>query len=82
MSAGSRPGAAPKYGEGSIRINLSGPDGNAFALISRARQYGRELGFPPAEVDAIVQEMRSGSYEDLLQTFVHHFGMLVTLQRE
>jgi hypothetical protein len=59
-------------------IDLSGPDGNAYALVSYARRYARQLKL---DGDAIIKDMMSGDYDHLLQVFEMHFGMVVRLQR-
>jgi hypothetical protein len=61
-----------------IEIDLTGPDGNAFALIGYATRYARELGL---DSKAIQKEMMSGDYENLVKVFDNHFGEFVTLYR-
>jgi len=60
-------------------ILLSGPDGNAFALMGTARRLAKELGL---DGRAIMAEMQTGDYEHLLQVFDQHFGEVVDLVRE
>mgnify|MGYP001283926202 CR=1 FL=1 len=50
---------------GNISIDLSGPGGNAFALLGTTRKLLRELG-RGSEAYAITQEMMSGDYDNLL----------------
>lgn len=57
-------------------IDTRGPDGNAFALLGYARNYARQLDF---DADQILDEMRSGTYQDLLNTFDKYFGEYVDL---
>ena len=59
-------------------IDLTGPDGNAFVLLARAKQYARELEL---DYDVIAAEMKSGDYEKLVATFEKNFGDYVTLLR-
>lgn len=59
-------------------IDLTGPEGNAFALLSYARQFARQLSI---DFDPIQQEMMSGDYENLLKVFDRHFGNYVILER-
>jgi hypothetical protein len=61
-----------------IDIDLTGPDGNAFALISLAKRYASQLRL---DGEAIVAEMTSGDYESLIQVFDKHFGEYVDLYR-
>jgi len=61
---------------GPIVIDLTGPDGNAFALIGLANRLAKQLGFKsPAD------EMMQGDYEHLLEVFDKNFGDYVILER-
>jgi hypothetical protein len=59
-------------------IDISGPSGNAFALIGQARVFAKQLGL---DQEAIAADMMSGDYEHLLQVFDENFGMIVDLIR-
>ena len=61
-----------------IEIDLSGPDGNAFVLLGKARSLAKQLGLPNQEIE---DDMMSGDYEHLLEVFDKHFGSFVTLWR-
>tara|TARA_B100000085_G_C18443481_1_gene471797 strand:- start:709 stop:924 length:216 start_codon:yes stop_codon:yes gene_type:complete len=61
-----------------IIIDLTGPDGNAFALMGYARQFAKQLGLDSNE---IIKEMTSGDYENLLEVFDKNFGSFVILER-
>lgn len=60
------------------QIDLTGPAGNAYAVMGYARQYARELGRDPAP---IIEEMMSGDYENLINVFDREFGEYVDLLR-
>lgn len=62
-------------------IDLTGPDGNCFALMGHARNFARQLDWSPHEIDALISEMKSGDYEHLVRTFDDNFGKIVTLLR-
>jgi len=64
-----------------IRIDLTGPDGNAYYLLALAGQLGRKLGYSRHRVELILDEMRLADYECLLQTFDREFGHIVDLYR-
>ncbi len=64
--------------QGPIIIDLTGPDGNAFALMAYATNFSRQLKLDPKPV---IDEMISGDYENLLQVFDRHFGEFVILER-
>jgi len=59
-------------------IDLSGPDGNAYALMGYATNYAKQLGLDPKP---IIADMTSGDYENLISVFDKHFGSFVTLER-
>lgn len=61
-----------------VEIDISGRDGNAFALMAYARTYAKQLGKDPSP---IINEMISGDYDELLSTFDRHFGDYVDLVR-
>lgn len=61
-----------------VEIDLSGPDGNANVLLAAAKRFCRDLGI---DAEPILQEMRSGSYEHLIEVFEREFGTFVTLYR-
>jgi len=66
---------------GPIIVDLTGPDGNAFALISLAQKLAKQLDYQPNERGELTAEMMSGDYENLLQVFDKHFGEIVILER-
>ena len=59
-------------------IDLSGPDGNAFALMAYAKIFAKQMDL---DGKAITQDMMSGDYDHLLEVFVNNFGMVVRLKR-
>ena len=59
-------------------IDLTGPDGNAYALMATAKQLARQLGL---DSEKIIKEMMSSDYENLLQVFDSNFGSFVILER-
>ena len=58
-------------------IDLSGPDGNAFALMGYAKRFATQLGLDP---DPIITDMKSGDYDHLVEVFTKQFGELVTIK--
>lgn len=69
---------AKSKNEGPIVLDLTGPDGNAYALMGYATRFAKQLGLDSA---AIIKEMTSGNYENLLNVFDSHFGDYVILER-
>ncbi len=66
---------------GPIVVDLTGPDGNAFALIGLATRLAKQLGIDSHTINVIKTKMMSGDYENLLQVFDKHFGHFVILER-
>jgi hypothetical protein len=63
-----------------IELDLTGPDGNAFALMAYAKRFATELGWKDKGA-ALINEMMSGSYDHLLEVFDNAFGDFVILYR-
>ena len=61
-----------------IVIDLTGPDGNVFVLMGKAKQYAKQLDL---DGDKIINEMMSSDYENAVQVFDNNFGSFVTLLR-
>ena len=61
-----------------IEIDLTGPQGNAFFLLGTATRFARQLGMNEYEV---LNEMKSGDYENLLEVFDKYFGDFVIMYR-
>tara|TARA_R100001086_G_scaffold163815_1_gene88361 strand:+ start:581 stop:817 length:237 start_codon:yes stop_codon:yes gene_type:complete len=60
-------------------IDLTGPQGNAFALMKEAKTLARScLG---TDGQDIINEMKKGDYEHLIKTFDKYFGDFVILER-
>ena len=60
-------------------IDISGPDGNAFVLIGTARRFAQQIGLDHKQ---ITEEMMSGDYQHLIETFDKYFGDIVDLVTE
>ena len=61
-----------------IEIDLTGPDGNAFVLLSIAKDLCHKTGI---EWEPVKNEMTSGNYENLLLTMDKYFGDLIIMYR-
>ena len=64
-----------------IVIDLTGPQGNAFALMGMAQNFGRQLGWDKTKTQDLINEMMDGDYENLIQVFDREFGSFVILER-
>ena len=56
----------PRYPD--IQVQLTGQDGNAFAILGLTTRALRRAGLPQEEIDDYVAEATSGDYDHLLQT--------------
>jgi hypothetical protein len=61
-----------------IEMDLTGPDGNAYVLIGTAMNLARQFDY---DDEMIKEEMMSGNYENVVQTFDKYFGEHVILYR-
>jgi hypothetical protein len=61
-----------------IEIDLTGPQGNAYSLMGTAANLCKQLGY---DSKPVLDDMKSGDYENLLNVFDTHFGDFVTLYR-
>ena len=67
-----------KEPSGEIIIDLTGPDGNAYALLAYANRFAKQLDY---DFEEIKTKMTSGNYENLLQVFDEYFCDFVILER-
>jgi len=63
-----------------IVINLDGPDGNVFSLMSNAKRLAREVGYTFEKQNTICEKMMSGDYVNAVKTFDKYFGEFVILE--
>ncbi len=70
-----------KQPQSEIVIDLTGPDGNAFALIGYANRFAKQLGYTPQQRGDLTTEMMGSDYENLLEVFDKNFGDFVILER-
>ena len=67
-----------EYKNNGIEIDLTGPDGNAYAILGLAKRLCKEfdITFKP-----LIEKMTSGDYENLIKVFDDKFGSFVTMYR-
>jgi hypothetical protein len=58
----------PKHPD--ITVQLTGTDGNAFAVLGKVRQALRQAGISTEEQQAFLQEATTGDYDALLRTIM------------
>ena len=59
-------------------IDLTGPEGNAFFLLGTTSNLCKQLEM---DDEPILEEMKSGDYENLINTFDTYFGSIIDLER-
>jgi len=67
-----------KQNNGKIEIDLTGPQGNAFYILGVAQNLCKQVGI---DSKPILDDMRSGDYENLIKVFDDNFGSVVTMYR-
>jgi hypothetical protein len=61
-----------------IEIDLTGPQGNAFYILGVAKSLCKQLDFNESFV---LNEMKSGDYDNLIEVFDKYFGSVVTMYK-
>jgi len=56
----------PKFPE--VEVELTGEDGNAFAILGRVSKALKRAGVEKSDIDEFMAEAMNGDYEHLLQT--------------
>ena len=67
-----------EYKNNGIEIDLTGPDGNAYAILGLAKRLCKEFDIP---FKPLMEKMTSGDYENLIKIFDDKFGSFVTMYR-
>ena len=67
-----------EYKNNGIEIDLTGPDGNAYAILGLAKRLCKEFDIP---FKPLMEKMTSGDYENLIKVFDNKFGSFVTMYR-
>jgi len=57
------------------KIDISGPKGNAVSMIATAKSLCKQLNME----ESVLDDMRSGDYDNLLEVFEDAFGDYVEL---
>jgi hypothetical protein len=58
-----------------VKVQLTGEDGNAFAILGRCSKAARKEGVPKDEIAAFMNEATSGDYNHLLKTAMMWFDV-------
>lgn len=58
--------SGPKYPD--VTVQLTGEDGNAFAILGRMQRALRKAKVPPEEIKQFMDDATSGDYDHLLTT--------------
>lgn len=60
--------AGPKYPTTKVKIDLRGPDGNAYFVMAIVKRALVRAGATSQETDLYIEESMSGDYDNLLDT--------------
>ena len=63
----------PKHPQ--IIVELTGCDGNAFAILGRCRQAAQQANMPDEAIATFMAEAMAGDYDHLLQTAMLWFDI-------
>lgn len=55
-----------------VKLNLVGLDGNAFAILGAWRRAAKSQGWTLAEITLVIDEATKGDYDHLLRVIVVH----------
>jgi len=58
--------------EKTVDLNLVGVNGNAYAIMSVFRKKARKEGWTSEEIEAVLDEAKTGDYTHLLATIENH----------
>lgn len=64
-----------------IKIDLRGPEGNAFVLLGYVDAIGSQINIPKRVRNDIKKTMMMGNYDQLIKTFDIWFGNYVDLYK-
>jgi len=64
----------PRYPN--VSVKLVGEDGNALLILGRCMKVMQRAKLPPEEIDAFLNEAKSGDYDNLLQTCMKWVNVL------
>lgn len=67
---------ARRSDSGKPALELIGKDGNAFAILGRARRAAKLAGWSDEYWDAVHKDARSGDYDHLLAVMMKHFEVV------
>lgn len=55
-----------------VKLNIDAIDGNAFVILGSFRKAALRQGYSVDEVNAVLEEAKSGDYDHLLQVMLEH----------
>ena len=61
--------------ESKPKLQLSGEDGNAFAIMGKASRAAKKAGWPQEKIDEYFAKAKSGDYDNLLQVTMTYFDV-------
>jgi len=56
-------------------LELANQDGNAFAILGRAKKVAKESGWSKDKIECFLTEAKSGDYDNLLAICIRYFDV-------
>lgn len=57
------------------KLKIIGTDGNAFALLGKAKRAATQAGWDKQRIDDLFEEAMNGDYDHLLATLTENFDV-------
>ena len=65
---------------GKIFVNLDGPDGNSFSILSLIDSLFRQTGRSREEYNQVADRLMNSDYKNLIYYLIDEFGCFITLK--
>jgi len=56
-------------------VKILGQNGNAFLILGLCSRAAKKAGWTKEQIDAVLEEMRAGDYDELLRTAMKYFDV-------
>lgn len=56
-------------------VKLIGEDGNAYSILGKCYVAAKSAGYSQDKIEKILEEMKAGDYQHLLQTAMKYFNV-------
>jgi hypothetical protein len=63
-----------------IKLDLTGPDGNAMVIMATCKSLARQLGWDQEEIQDLLNKQMNGDYTNVIRLADQHFGAFLEMQ--